>query len=341
MRNLYRPWLVAMLLPLGGVAALGQEKPPTPGAAPIPTGPAATVNGQAISEVAVQRGLKRVPPARQTEARPEIVNYLIDNLLIEQHLQRLRVDVDIKEVNNRVEQVRAEIKKGGQDFQKVMQDLMLSEDELRSQIAADMRWDKYAGGQATDKVLHELFDKSPEMFDGSMVRARHILLTPATTTPAGLEEARQKLAFLRRQIEDEVAKSLAAEKLPPDADALAREKVRARVTDEKFAEFAAKNSACPSKTQGGDVGWFPRTGSMVEPFARAAFALKPYQISDVVTTQFGAHVILTTDRKPGKETKFDEVKEEVREVYCERLRESLCAELRQKGQIVVNPPPTQ
>jgi peptidyl-prolyl cis-trans isomerase C len=76
---------------------------------------------------------------------------------------------------------------------------------------------------------------------------------------------------------------------------------------------------------------------MVEPFAKAAFALKPHEMSDVVSTQFGHHLILVTERKAGKETKFEEVKEEVKEVYCERLRQDLCAQLRQRSKIVITP----
>ncbi|MFM7150115.1 MAG: hypothetical protein ACKO23_09760, partial [Gemmataceae bacterium] len=67
--------------------------PATPAAATAPTlavSPtqvAATVNGEAIYEGAVQRALDRVPPARRTEERPRLLNYLIDNLLIDQALR--------------------------------------------------------------------------------------------------------------------------------------------------------------------------------------------------------------------------------------------------------------
>jgi peptidyl-prolyl cis-trans isomerase C len=80
---------------------------------------------------------------------------------------------------------------------------------------------------------------------------------------------------------------------------------------------------------------------MIEPFAKAAFAMKPYAVSDVVTTPFGYHLILVTDRRAGKETKFDEVKEVVREVYGERLRDSLTPQLRPRAKIVINPPPAK
>ena len=81
------------------------------------------------------------------------------------------------------------------------------------------------------------------------------------------------------------------------------------------------------------------TGSppLVE-FAQAAFALKPYEMSDVVTTRFGSHLILATDRRQGKETKFEDVKDVVKELYGDRLREALVGQLRPTAKIDITPP---
>jgi peptidyl-prolyl cis-trans isomerase C len=313
-------------------------------AAPVsaPTGVAATVNGQPITETAVQRGLKRVDPARQTEARPEIVNFLVDNALIDQYLLQLNQPVDPKEVAVRLERIKTDIKKitetrPEQTFEKVLKDLLLTEDELKTQISADIRWDRYASAQATDKVLQDFFSANKEMFDGSMVHARHILLTVPAGNAQAANQAKAQLAAFKQQIEKEAADGLA--KLPPGGDALAREQARTKLIEDSFAGLAAKSSACPSKAHGGDVDWFPRAGGMVEAFAKAAFALKPYQMSDIVQTQFGYHLILVTDRRPGKEIKFEDVKEEVKEVYCDRLREVVCAQLRPRATIVIHPAP--
>ena len=82
---------------------------------------------------------------------------------------------------------------------------------------------------------------------------------------------------------------------------------------------------------------------MVAPFANAAFALKPYEMSDVVTTPFGYHLILCIERKPGREVKFDDpkVKEMVKEVFFDRLHENTSRQLRAQAKIVVNAPPKQ
>ncbi|MBL8799348.1 MAG: peptidylprolyl isomerase [Planctomycetia bacterium] len=308
---------------------------PAPVAQPAPAanGVAATVNGQPIPEVAVQRALKAVPPAKHAEARPEIINFLIDNALLDQYVAAQGVNVDAPEVETRLGEMRKQLEKQKLDYQKVLADMMLTEQELRNHILAELRWEKFVNAQANEKVMRDTFDRAPEMFDGSLVRARHILLTPNLADAKAVEQSRQQLAAWKQQIEQSVAGGLA--KLPATADNLAREKERMRLTDESFAAIAKEKSACPSSKQGGDVDWFPRAGAMVEPFAKAAFALKPFQMTDVVQTQFGLHLILVTDRKAGKAgVKFEEAKDEVKDVLAGRLRENICEQMRARAKIV-------
>jgi peptidyl-prolyl cis-trans isomerase D len=77
-----------------------------------------------------------------------------------------------------------------------------------------------------------------------------------------------------------------------------------------FAELAKKYSDDSSKEQGGDLGWFTH-GQMVAEFDNAAFALKPKELSGVVTSQFGYHIIQTLEKDPAKLKPFEEVKDEL------------------------------
>jgi foldase protein PrsA len=91
-----------------------------------------------------------------------------------------------------------------------------------------------------------------------------------------------------------------------------------------FSELARERSTCPSASSGGDLGWFGR-GAMVAPFEEAAFALGIGEISDIVESEFGFHIILLTDRKDAFEPELEDVIDQVRadregEILDERMQ---------------------
>ena len=141
------------------------------------------------------------------------------------------------------------------------------------------------------------------------VRASHIVIRiPSKATQADMDKARATLDGLRKQL-------LADPKLD-------------------FDELALKQ---PDK--GGDLGWIPRKW-FDEQFSRAAFALPKGQVSEIVQTDFGLHLIKVTDRKPGTATEFAKIREAVREVCSEDLRQDILAKQRKLPtmKIVVNLP---
>jgi len=81
--------------------------------------------------------------------------------------------------------------------------------------------------------------------------------------------------------------------------------------NEDFAKLAQEYSIDPSKVNGGDLGYFER-GRMIPEFETAVFALKPGEISGVVKTQFGFHVIKLLDKKPVEARKYEEVEGEIK-----------------------------
>src|SRR5262249_32027064 len=142
-------------------------------------------------------------------ARAEIMDFLIDNTLIDQYLLQQKVSVDEKELDNRLIEIKKEIEKSKKTLEQVLKDLDMSEAEFRAQVMADQRWEKFALVQSNDANLKAMFDRSPEVFDGSMVRARHILLMPSDNNPKTIETLRAQLLDIRRQVEEKAAASAA------------------------------------------------------------------------------------------------------------------------------------
>jgi peptidyl-prolyl cis-trans isomerase C len=326
----------------GAAGAQQQADPPPP--APVNNMPpanavAATVNGQPIPEMAVFRALESVKtPASQRDAvRRDVIKFFVDNALVDQYLDHLKIVVDAKDVDAQVEKIKAEITGQKKNVAEVLQLLHLTEADLRTQVLASMRWEKFLAQYATEKALKDFFDGNKSTFDGSQVRAKHILLqVPAGDAKAG-EDAKAKIIAMKKEILDKVAKGLQDD---GKLEKLELEKKRAKLLDEAFAAVAARDSACPSKAAGGEISWFPRIGGRVaEPFAQAAFALKLGEMSDAVVTEFGYHLILVVDTKAGVERKYEDVKDIVRDIFAERMRDAVLTQMRPTAKVVVNPAP--
>ncbi|MCW2573871.1 MAG: prsA1 [Frankiales bacterium] len=300
-----------------------------------PTGIAAKVNDQAIDEVAVYRALRQFPKEEHEIARKEILNHLVENTLIDQYLTALKITAEPAEVEKLVAELKAELQKANKDYAKELEAMMLTEAEFRSEVTAQMKWDKFLKSQGTDEALKKMFEAAPNMFDGSMVRARHILMTPGEDK-AKQDKANQDLRAIKATVEAECGKALAA--LPPTATPAEKDAAKLKKAEELFGAYAKQYSTCPSKKDGGDLNFFPRVGAMVEPFAKAAFDMKIGDMSDVVVTEFGYHIVLVTAKNPGKQPTFEQAKEGVRAVYAMRLRDAVVGQMKARAKIEYSSP---
>jgi peptidyl-prolyl cis-trans isomerase C len=105
-----------------------------------------------------------------------------------------------------------------------------------------------------------------------------------------------------------------------------------------FAQLAREYSKDSSASQGGDLDFFVR-GQMVPQFDQAAFAMKPGDISGIVETQFGFHIIKVTDRRAPGAVPFEQVSERVRQFLTEQQKrtraEAFVEGLKKKARIEV------
>ena len=175
--------------------------------------------------------------------------------------------------------------------------------------------------EPSDEEVAAYFDEHRDNYaTEEQVRASHILFgTSDEDLLAFLEEHEADYATgddvpALEDVRDEVLADVRAEAERVLAEAVA---------GADFAELAREHSTGPSGPSGGDLGWFGR-GRMVAPFEEAAFALDVGEISGIVETEYGYHIILVTDRKEAFEPELEDVIDQVRadlveEVLSDRL----------------------
>jgi parvulin-like peptidyl-prolyl isomerase len=321
--------LAALVMASGSFAQSPASKE-TPAAKETPVGKGkvvVSVNGREIYDLAVERALKPIPKESHEKARPDVLKFLVENALIDNYLELLKVNIPDADVDKQLNTFKEEVKKQGQEYDKILTKMEITETDLRKEIYNQLRWDKFASQQINEDRLKKFFEASPELFDGTTVHARHILINAEGDDKKVREEALAKIKAIKDTLTKEIATGAA--KVPDAEDKLARQKQLNKVSEEAFAEAAKKDSNCPSKRDGGDLGEFPRIGAMVEPFSKAAFDLKPYQVSEPVATQFGYHLIMVVGRKQGNAVKFDTVRPAVYEAYNTQLRDAVLKKMKE------------
>lgn len=268
-----------------------------PSAAVPLQGAVARVNGTAIDALELRRAKKvllrgqTVPAEQQAILDKQAVEQLISAELLYQAAAKL----EIKDLDNQIDAKIAQGKarfKDEQEFKKAIKDLEMDEKGLREYTRRDLLISRFVETTFVSKAavseaeIRAFYDKNPDKFKrDETVKASHILIGVDSKASADdRKKAREKAEKLKKE-------------LAGGAD---------------FAALAKGNSTDPSGQQGGDLGFFGK-GQMVPPFEKAAFALKPGEISDVVETQFGYHIIKLTERKPAATTDFKDVKAKIEE----------------------------
>jgi peptidyl-prolyl cis-trans isomerase C len=102
-----------------------------------------------------------------------------------------------------------------------------------------------------------------------------------------------------------------------------------------FSQIASEKNIDATKPKGGDLDWIKR-GVMVKPFEEALFSLKSGEISGVVKTNFGFHIIKVEEIDEGKVNPFETVKEDVRKRMIENRISEMRNELKEKYPIKIN-----
>jgi len=261
------------------------------------------VNGQTIPEEAIQFELERLVRfytdhgMSQDQIRAQLPSFVqkateqaIGAKLLLDEASKLDLPVSEAEIDAQVEKIVQQV--GGREaFQAALAQQKTTEAAFRVQLKSGKRVDKLvekavAGvADPTEEEIQKHFEEHKGEYSvGERVLAQHILITPDGDTDVSKREAKTKIDSIRERV----------------------------LGGKDFADEAAAHSMCPSGKEGGSLGWFSR-GMMVPEFDEAAFSMKDGDVSDVIETQFGYHIIYKTDHEDAHEADFDDVREKIRD----------------------------
>lgn len=257
----------------------------------------ATVNESVIKREDFDRALtqveqsfarmgKQLSDSQILEIKKNVLEELINRELLLQESQKSGVKVEAAEVKAQLEQMKSQYATEA-EFKRALNMMDFSGANIELQLKERMEMRRFVNDRIAKKItipekdIKASYDSHPHIFKRpESVHAAHILIE---VDPAADEsqktEARKEIAMIKKKLK----------------------------TGEDFAALAKAYSQGPSSVKGGDLGYFSR-GQMVKPFEAAAFALKPDEISGIVETRFGYHIIKVFDKKPPVTIPYEEAR---------------------------------
>lgn len=216
---------------------------------------------------------------------------LIREVLLDEKIRQANITITDEEVMSQMAEVASAQEVSVEDFINTVgqhgHSIEQIKKELRERLARNRFMETQWAGKinVTEDDARKYYDEKPEEFKvPEQVRVSHILITfeQGADPNEAKAKARTKIEGLLKQIKD-------------GAD---------------LAELAKAHSSCPSAPGGGDLDFFPR-GKTTPDFEKVAFELEVGQISDVVETEYGFHIIKATDRQDPSDIAFEQAKEKI------------------------------
>lgn len=286
----------------------------------------ARVNGETIAKADFERAITElegraggpVPADQRDRILRGVLDQLIGYKLLAQESKARKIAIADADLTARIAEIQKQFP-SEEAFKQTLEQRNMTVAALRADTTEGMQIDKMLETEVAGKIavtpeqMTDFYQKNPTQFQqAERVRASHILIRfPEGADAAGKESIRLKAA--------EVLKQAKAGK--------------------DFADLARRYSQDPgSAVNGGDLGFFDR-GQMVGPFDEVAFTLQPGQMSDLVETTFGYHVIRVAEKQPSRTIPIDEVRPQLQQFLEGQNREqqtqTFIESLKAKGKVEI------
>ncbi|SHH52745.1 peptidylprolyl isomerase [Tepidibacter thalassicus] len=257
--------------------------------------------------------------------KERVLDNMIDDEIVYQAFKKENLKIDKSQVDKQLSNFKKQLEKNP-EFKSFLKDNNIDDEFLKEQLKKDMAIVKYKENYInslgiSDQDIKDYYEKNKDKFKREEVKASHILFLTVQKDENGQLKRDEKGKLVPLSDEEiKKAKQKAEEIL-----------IRAK-NGEDFAKLAKEYSQDIGSAQnGGDLGYFGR-GVMDPNFEKAAFALKPGEISDIVESQFGYHIIKVED-KVDEIRKLEEVKNGIKtQIEQEKYRDKI-DELRKEAKI--------
>lgn len=207
----------------------------------------------------------------------DILSFIIDNEVAYQEAQKENIKVKDSDVNEKVEQLK-ETLENNTSYKEKLESAGITEDFLKEQVKKDLTVAKYKENfikdiKVTDKEMEAYYNNNKDQFNVKEVKASQILIST-------LDEDNKEVSKEQKEKLKEKAQSIL-------------DKVN---NNEDFASLAKKYSDDKnSGKDGGDLGYFAKNEKNIE-FTKEVFKLDTNQVSNLIETPYGYHIVKVTDK---------------------------------------------
>ncbi|MBI3378331.1 MAG: peptidylprolyl isomerase [Nitrospirae bacterium] len=282
----------------------------------------AFVNGAGITRAELDMEINRlapqelyhrsISPEKQKEMEKKAIENLIDAELFYIEAKRQDLKVDNSELEKSISSVKASYPstKAFKDaLKKSGMTMPVFEEKVRKNLVVEKLIEKEVKVSLTDNDLEEYYKKNTEKFkEPEAVRLGYVYVKINPSEPDGRKKAKER------------AKE-AYSKIKSGSD---------------FAQIAQTYSHDMSRVKGGDVGFVHR-GMMPQDIEKAAFSLKVGQLSEIIETDIGFHILKVEEKRASRQVSFKEVKDKLKKELTESMQknrlESLIKRLRENAKI--------
>ena len=284
-----------------------------------------SVDGKILKKSELENNVKekfnlvknKIPADKQKEFKENLKKQLTDlfvmRTLLANEIAKRKIDVSNEEVKMAMDKLKASIPPG-RTLDEFLKENQVTQEDIIFAVKVEKFRNMEIGEKAkpSQKEISKFYNENREKLfvEPESVHVRHILVSVGKDDSDKVKaEKKQKIENLRKQL----------------------------LNGGDFAELARKNSDCPSKEVGGDLGFIKR-GQTVKIFEDAAFSQEKNAVGPVIKTEYGYHIIQVLDRKQAKKVTLNEAKEKISAYLKQRKNieafNAILKSLREKAKII-------